>query len=238
MKRFLVTWRNRDTQRTHPVGALYVDGVFAFKYLDRLPGDFRPFINFPHFDQQYVSKSLFPFFSQRVMDSRRPDYAAYLEALGLPPTATQLDVLGRSGGGRKGDTVEVVAEPAVNRDGSLDHKFLVRGVRYQQGNDDALNNLAEGDPLQLVAQPENQVNPRAQLVCRADGTRLGWMPDALLDYVLGLDSFNRELSVDRVNLEPWPSHMRLVARLRAPSIVGGEAFADLFAHERGVGLSR
>lgn len=71
---------------------------FRFWYLPsagEVP-DFRPFLGFPDVARVYESKHLWPFFSVRVMDARRPDYSSYLQALGLTPGASPLDILSRS----------------------------------------------------------------------------------------------------------------------------------------------
>ena len=131
-----------------------------------MPG-FKPFIGFPDLGRIYRSPRLWPFFGLRVMDRKRPDYETYLRWLGLRPDAAQLDVLSRSGGEQKGDSVYMAEEPVVADDGSTQSIFLVRGSSYAvRAFDaaDAANSLAPGDPLQMADDVDNEANPAALLL--------------------------------------------------------------------------
>jgi hypothetical protein len=216
--RFLVTWRHRDLRRSWPVGVLTAEhGGYLFSYLPTsatTPG-FVPFPNFPALGRVYESRELFPFFSQRVMDPRRSDYEPYLRALALPPDASAVDVLGRANGQRKGDSVLVVREPTIGLSGSLDHSFLVSGVRHVPVFPGAaLERLRDGAELRLRAEPANPTNPAAMHVLGPDNVVLGWVPDALAATAQEASRSDYVLSVLRVNDETWPGHLRLVVRLR------------------------
>lgn len=231
MDRFLVTWRSRASGRTHPVGLLRASGEdHAFSYLPEVAAipDFRPFINFPEYTRVYHSARLFPFFSQRVMHQRRPDYLAYVAALGLPADSSPLQVLGRSNGQRKGDTVQVILEPAIDPDGGLDHAFLLSGARHAPGDaPGVIDHLPEGSALTIRSQSDNQVNPHAQLICTANGEPIGWVPDALLDTVQAVRTGDYQLVAMQVNGRQWPSHMRVVLRLRGSVPPAFQAFTSL-----------
>ena len=218
MNRFLVTWRSRVTQRTHPVGVLTAAPEdYRFEYLSDVGQieDFRAFVNFPDLSREYRSNRLFPFFSQRVMDPRRSDYKAYIAALGLAENASQVDVLGRASGARKGDTVQVILEPRIAPDGGVDHTFLLSGVRHAPGNAPAaIDQLTSGARLTIREQPENRVNPQALLVCTTEDQVLGWVPDALLDFVHQVVSGHYQLTASRVNGSEWPSQLRVVVNLK------------------------
>jgi hypothetical protein len=106
----IVTWRHPQTEITSAVGMLRRDGEkYTFAYSDdvRHVAGFRPLLSFPHYSEVYVSETLFPIFAMRVMSDRRADYAAYLEGLGLPATATAWDQLAASGGRRGSDSLEL-----------------------------------------------------------------------------------------------------------------------------------
>ena len=218
MSRFLVTWRSRDTGRTYPVGLLVVGSSdYRFSYLPGVASieDFREFVNFPDFDRDYRASRLFPFFSQRVMDPRRPDYPAYVSALGLTVDASDLDVLARAGGQRKGDTVQVILEPTIGVGGAVDHYFLLSGARHAPGDAPALiDGLEQGAALTVRPQPENLVNPNAHLICTTLDQPLGWVPDALLDLAQEVIATDYRLTAAHVNGRQWPSHLRVVARLQ------------------------
>lgn len=218
MSRFLVTWRHRRLRRTYPVGFLTAtDSDFCFSYLLQAattPG-FQPFVNFPDLGRDYRSSRLFPFFSQRVMSRSRPDYLPYLHALGLADDATPIEVLGRSNGQRRGDTVQVILEPKIADDGGVDHIFLVSGVRHATGDesDGRLGQLNAGDLLSLRADPENPANSDALLVCTTRGDQLGWVPDGLLPLAHQVLNQEHQMTIVRVNSVEWPSHLRVLVRL-------------------------
>ncbi|HEV7207271.1 MAG TPA: hypothetical protein VGN54_00880 [Mycobacteriales bacterium] len=168
------------------------------------------------------------------MDSRRPDYAAYVAALGLPAYATELNVLSRAGGRRKGDTLEVVAEPDVTAAGAVDHSFLVRGIGHLEGNQPALHSLTNGASMFITAQPDNAVNPNALRVCTSGGSPVGWVPDALLHITHEVIENAYQLTAARANGPDWPNHMRLVVRLRGHVPPGFEPFGEVMSHQQTV----
>lgn len=134
VRRFGIAWRNRVRRSIHDVAVLDVDaGAYRFQYLAEVAASvdgFRPFIGFPDINRVYESTRLWPFFDLRVMDRKRPDYPQYLRWLGLPPDADRIDVLSRSGGEQKGDTVSLAEAPHIGVDGATQTTFLVRGSSY------------------------------------------------------------------------------------------------------------
>lgn len=221
VRRFLVTWRDPDARRIAPVGVLTFDGTYRFHYL-RAARDlrsFKAFPNFPELDQEYVSPYLFPFFSARVMDRRRSDFGDYCAALALSQDADDLDLLARSGGWRQGDRVAVTEEPAVAVDGSTSYVFLVRGIGHCIGDDDQrealLASLSTGDRLDVVHDKDNKVNRRALLLTTSEGGSIGWVPDALVDYVGAVvGSADGHVTVRHRSGPEQPSYLQLVVEVR------------------------
>lgn len=220
-RRFAVAWRNSSSPSISPIGILkYAESLYRFSYLasaESIP-EFRPLVGFPDLHRVYAAASLFPFFAQRVMDWRRPDFASYLTALGLAETASDLDVLGRSGGRRKGDTIHVMEQPSIELSGATSCDFLVQGIRHSPAGSEAtsaaLAELVAEDALRLLPEPGNPVNPKAMLVVTADGVAIGWVPDLLLEYVSAmLQAGPPSLTVRRANGRDMPWHLRVVARL-------------------------
>src|SRR5262245_24004019 len=121
-----VLWRHPISRKTFPVGRLAAHrfedlSIFEFVYLrgalDAHQEGFRPFLSFPQLERAYRSERLFPFFENRLMPSKRPEYNAYLYALGLEPqTASPIAVLARSGGTRQTDQLEVFPMPRRDRE--------------------------------------------------------------------------------------------------------------------------
>ncbi|MDP5185499.1 hypothetical protein QOZ88_22935 [Blastococcus sp. BMG 814] len=188
---------------------------YSFTYL---PGaaaveGFRPFIAFPEFNRQYQSARLWAFFALRTMDPHRPDYLRYLTWLGLESGADPLDVLSRSGGERKGDSVQLVERPAIAPGGSTSSVFLARGARYatrQHGSAPSVDALREGDPLRIKTDTGNPANPRALYLTDRIGSPFAWVPDLLIRYVEALVSKGGELKVLRNNGPECPWHLRVL----------------------------
>lgn len=211
----LVTCQDPHTRRYEAVGVLSrARGTYYFRYLDgarELPA-FLPFLGFAELEQEYQSQHLFPLFAERVLDDARPDRMSLFQALDLVETAGPMEFLARSGGRRAGDTIELLPIPDI--DGRRTQcTFLVHGVRYQPGAADAIDHLTTGQALDLVPEPDNEHDPRAVLVT-TDGTRLGWVPNPLLDYVHAIMSTGDvRLTVVRANPSEFGHHMRLLVRI-------------------------
>lgn len=207
-ERLLVSRQDPETRRFSRVGVLAREGhEFVFTYD---PDATRALPGLP-LGREHRSSSLFPIFLERVMDPHRPERAQTLEQLGLPIDAGPLAVLAVSGGRRTGDTYELTPLPSP---GPVRLPFLVHGIRYLDADERAqIDSLKRGEQLELVCEPDNEVNSRALLVTRS-GLRLGYVPDPLLEYVHDIVQQQHELVVERVNPPEAGFHMRLLAVLR------------------------
>jgi hypothetical protein len=230
-RRFIVAWRNTARPEISPVGALRYDSeAFEFWYLPEASQavDFRPFLGFPDLEQVYRSKFLWPFFALRVMDRRRPDYLEYVTSLGLTPDASQLDILSRTGGERKGDSVQVIEEPYADADGATECTFLIRGSRYatkQYGTEFRSRELAPGDLLLLDPDHTNVVNPNALLVVTQEREPIGWVPDMLISYAQTVEaSGSSVLALVRNNGPDAPWHLRFLVCLAGRVPIGYRPF--------------
>jgi hypothetical protein len=219
VRRFMVVWQDPESRLFQHVGTLTADpaGEYRFAYEPEVGtiDSFRPFPAFPELDRIYRSEALFPFFSNRVMSARRPDYDEYLDALGLTrDQADPVELLARSGGTRATDTVQVVAEP-VRDDGVEVTRFLVSGCRHVPGAAERIERLQAGQELAIRPEPDNPQDERALLLDVTSGQAIGWVPRYLLDYVhkhLGQGEDLR-VYVDRVNGPEASWHMRVLARM-------------------------
>jgi hypothetical protein len=220
VRRFAVAWRNRQRRVITPVGVLdHWAGEYRFQYLDGV-GDsvegFRPFIGFPDLNHVYESDRLWPFFDLRVMDRKRPDYPQYVRWLGLTVEASRVDILSRSGGERKGDSVLLAESPAVADDGATEAIFLVRGVSYairQHGTEAVAESLQAGDRVAVADDSTNEANPRALLLEASDGARVGWIPDLLVEYAHQVRSSGGLVELLQNNGPAAPWHTRLLVRM-------------------------
>lgn len=215
---FIVVWQHPQTRTFARVGRLEVHGEsYRFRY-DEAAADvdgFEPFLAFPELDRTYEAAKLFPFFSNRVLSPRRPDYPVYLERLGLD-TSDPVEILARSGGGRATDTVHLVPEPTLTAEGCIELRFLASGVRHADPDGTHLSSVAPGDLLTLHDDVGNPVNHRGILLDTTSGEEVGWVPDYLLDTVRNLrESYTVQVIADVVNGPDAPAHLRLLCLLRA-----------------------
>lgn len=216
-RRFAVAWRNRVLRERFPVGVLEYDHeTYRFEYLPDVAisaEGFRPFVGFPDLYGLYESPRLWPFFSLRVMDRKRSDFAEYVRWLGLPPDASVLDILSRSGGEQKGDSVSMAEAPAIAPDGRTSAEFLIRGASYAVrsfGTECVANGLIEGDRLNIVDDSDNEANPNALLFETSDGSAIGWVPDLLIDYVRDVRVSGGSAHILQNNGLQAPWHARLL----------------------------
>lgn len=203
-----------------PIGLLEdLGSSYRFRYVQGVNSvdDFRPVIGFPELHRVYASGSLFPFFSQRVLQSDRPDFAEYLDLLKLPATASEWELLARSGGTRKGDRYELLNEPVVDRSGRASVSFFVRGLRFspagQEQTEARVSALQPAEELALRDEPLNEVNHAARQICDENGFVLGWVPDLLLPCIRAGETDAWTARVAGVNPTTSPWHLRLLVSL-------------------------
>jgi hypothetical protein len=240
--RFVVAWQHPDRRSIEPVGFLTYDGhIYRYSYIrNALNVDgFQPLLGFPDLYRGYSAQDLFPLFAQRAMDPRRPDFERYLKHLGLEGDQGPLEQIARSQGRRQGDTIQLLPVPQAH--GELTFLFLVNGVRHvpdralvldgrevhatRQQVEDVLKELKRGDVLGLVREPQNPVNPLA-VVVTASLTPVGWVPDLLVEDLQRLMGHVKvTVTVEHVNGQDAPWHLRLLARLRASQAAGFQFFA-------------
>lgn len=186
----LVTWQNAQSRRYLLMGHLAQtrEGVFEFNYYPRVEEQegFRAIPGFPDASATYTSTVLFPLFSSRLMSGRRSDRAEWLASHGLDEDSSDLTVLGRSLGQRVADRFEFYPEPAVDLSTQTVYAEIpLHGLRYHPEGQAALANgrLRANDPLDVVREPHNPHDHRALGIHLRDGTKVGFVPSPLLDYL-------------------------------------------------------
>lgn len=225
-RRFLVLWQHPQTRAFHRIGLLSRSPQgYRFGYEPTVEGiaGFAPLANFPDTASEYESVDLFPVFANRVMTTRRDDYAHYVAALGLGPSPEPFEVLARTLGTRATDRIQVLPLPDAAPDGHVQLVFLVHGIRHVDPDGMRLAQLSAGDPLYLAPDDNNPANQQALLVGAHPGatrlTALGYVPDVLVVLVRELMATDPRLSVQVERINPraglLPESMRLLARLDA-----------------------
>ena len=249
-----VVWQDSASRRYFPVGRLRrreeaPEKFYEFVYtrgvdVARQSG-FEPFLAFPEIGQEYLSTQLFPFFLNRLLPTSREDYPDYVNRLGLSShSASEMEILARSGGRRATDSIELFAPP--RRENSADgqkqvlvYLFLAHGTRHMRECARTLiqTHLDAGAPLHAVHDLQNRVDPRALVLRTGDYCCVGFIPRYLLDDVWKLLENGDQLSVtvEQINRPPAPVQQRVLCRLSAEARCGflpcsGEEFQSV-VHE-------
>lgn len=233
----LVLWQHPETREFVPIGRLQYDGqTFTFVYT-RAAGavdDFRPLPGLADLHRAYVSDRIPTVFGQRVMEPQRPDYADYLQTIGLDPEhATPWEQIVHSGGMRAGDTLQFMQVPTV-LNGRARSRFLANGLRHMceaphtisgrtmlispEEHESALRRLSAGDEMLVEPEDSNSVDASASLLT-TDGIPVGWVPRALSASIRELMTAGAlSVRVVRIGNPTSPPHLRLVVDLdvRAP----------------------
>lgn len=235
-RRLVVCWQHPQTRAIEPVGLLSFDGTaYEFRYLARASEveGFRLLLGFPDVERAYRSPELFPFFAQRVMDPRRPDFARHLAGLALSDDDfSPWELLARTQGRREGDTIVLYPLPRGGEDGWTCF-YLVHGIRHLAAKsvpidgetfgpysaeelEDVLEELHAGDTLRLAPEPSNDWSPSAMLVLDPKGRPLGYLPELFSESVglAHLDGTVRN-TVERVNPPEAGWHLRILVRLES-----------------------
>jgi len=221
-----VSWRSPRTRSIHPVGRLiYRDelGLYEFVYirqaLNATKEGFLPFLEFPDLLRVYLSQELFPLFANRVLPNKRPEFGDYTDALGLTAgTAHPMLILARTGGRRETDQIEMFPIPLPDVDtGAYVTHCLIRGIKYvpQPFVDQRIARLQKDEPLFVMWDFQNEVDPTALAVRTSDHVFLGYMPAYLTRDVLKINASCSKcrVFVERVNLPPAGVHHRLLCRV-------------------------
>jgi len=228
LDQLIVTWQDPSSRRYFPVGRLSrVEGrngaIYLFVYTKGIAEasehGFQPFPAFPDDNKPYRGAELFPFFANRLVPESRDDRRDFITSLGLDPdTASPLEVLARSGGRRATDSVEILAIPRSDAEGTyLTYFFLSHGLRHMPEFAEGLaKQLSSGDRLYIMHDLQNPVDPRALLLRTEDNCPVGFLPRPLLDDTWKLLDRKEEVAVfvERVNPPPLPIQQRVLCKMQ------------------------
>jgi hypothetical protein len=228
MKALYIAWQDPQTRYWYTVGRLsrengmycfiYTQGALKsqrFKYLGRMH-DLR---------QIYWSHELFPLFSNRILDSSRPEYPEYLQWLALDSKNQNdpLQLLARSGGKRATDELCVYPHPEINERGEIELFFLSHGLRYLNSSAlERINQLQSGDHLMLCRENDNAHDRYALLLETEEPVTVGYCPRYLCRV---METSDVKLTVERVN-QNAPIQFRLLCRAVFTPPLGFDMFAD------------
>lgn len=232
-----VSWRSQETRCIHPVARITFhpdQKRYEFAYIRsaetaRTQG-FLPFLEFPDLFRRYYSQKPFPLLSNRLTPPSRPGYPGFLASLGLPESAHPMQILGRTGGQRTTDQIELFPVPTPDADGCYFTHCLIRAIRYmpQPATEVRIASLATGEQLFVMWDVQNPVDRHAITVRTGDYHNVGFLPAYLTGdaWKLNADCGTLTVYVDRVNPPPAEVHHRLLVRVTACWPTGFCPFAD------------
>ena len=149
-----LAWQDKESSHQwFPVGRL--DAIaersrYRFRYTGgalraQRDAGFPLLIEFPSLEKEYWSSELFPLFSNRVINSKRPDLGDYLRALDLVHETDPLEILAVSGGRRATDSYEVFPEIKKRMTGvSLADSSCTAGVTSTRKRNVGSTNCRQG----------------------------------------------------------------------------------------------
>lgn len=220
----------------HPVAKLTTMDDDSYK-LNYTNGAKHPrFVAFPRMtdlDKEYKSNTLFPFFKNRIMPERRPEYSSMLEWTGLEnEDFDPLSLLAISGGARKTDNFRIISIPE-NQNGTYEFKFFVSGVRYLDLIEKSvIENLLPGQGLGYAHDDENKNDGDAIILLnKKNSIKIGYYPRYLNKDFRKLENLNLFTSkisifVVKVNIAA-PEQYRLLCKMTTSWPDGFEPFRSL-----------
>ena len=178
-----VVWKDMVTRARTVIGELSKNGKYEFKY--DLKGveqakkmGFSLLVAFPDIDKVYESQELFPVFSSRLPDKRRPDIRKVLQRYNLD-CYDQFELLRNSMGRLPIDGLEF-ADPIFLDDLNATRQFYLAGSRHYNICDsnlcELIIDLEVGQKLILHKEPENSYDPYAVGVFNSNNNLLGYIP--------------------------------------------------------------
>lgn len=232
MKRLFVATQNSLTREWVPVAELQeVEAGYELRYTKgatRVPG-FSGLGRMQELDKIYASRTLFPFFSNRLISKSRPEYRDYLRWLDLESGPTSpMQVLAITGGSRATDNYEIVAPPKAEN-GLLRLEFFTRGLRYlPKTTVDQIMSLANGERAFLMRDVQNERDAGALAIRTADPNVMmaGYVPKyycAGISRLLEQSPESVRAKIKRVNPDA-PLDMKLLLSLEANVPDGFDVF--------------
>lgn len=217
-----LAWQDPETRDWHVVGLLTeLSGEYVFEYTKgaQASNNFIPFSGMGDLSNKYISTELFPLFYNRLLSPNRPEYPNFIKWLGLPTDASAVEVLGRSGGLRGTDNLEMFSRIEVEEDDSFEHIFFAHGLGYLTPSaGERVNSLQPGDELLLCLDCQNVYDEHAVIIRATKPAEIiGYVPRYLAQSIsmfLAEEKQCIHVSVEALSNEA-PANYKLMCKLSA-----------------------
>lgn len=200
MKSIFLAWQapenTSESKAWYPIGrldAISNEGLesYRFRYThgaERAQREvgFNPLVSFPKLAKDYTSEKLFALFHNRIISSKREDFADYIDWLGLTKEqADPLSILSVSEGLRVTDNLQTVPKVEQSEDGSFRLRFFSHGLRHlNEASRNRAKNLKAGDELRVLIEANNPATTLAIPLLDEDYVMVGWAPRYLVHDLL------------------------------------------------------
>lgn len=213
-----IAWQDPETRLWHTVGQLRrQDALYRFDYTRgaRASSRFKYLGRMLDLDKSYYSHELFPLFSNRILNSSRPEYPDYVRWLAMNPDIENdpMQLLARSGGQRATDELYIYSQPEINNLGEMELFFLSNGLRYlDKSSLERVLQLKSGDRLILNEEDDNTHDSSALRLETDDRIKAGYCPRYLnKDLRRIMKNTKVALTVERLNPNA-PIQFRLLCK--------------------------
>lgn len=220
-----LAWRSPKEKEWHVVGMLVEsksneESLFTFKYTKGAIGsaDFIPFRGMEDIKKVYKSENLFPLFNNRLLSKKRPEYPTFLEWLGLDDETSKIDLLGRSGGIRGTDQLQMFKRVEFYNDGTFEHIFFSHGLRHLSDmTKKRVLSLRTGEELFFCIDIQNDYDENAVLIRSENPVEaVGYCPRYLANDILSLLKENKNsvrAFVESISYDA-PTNYQLMCKLK------------------------
>jgi len=214
MTKAFVVWQDKETRQWFTVGCLeQIENQYTFRYTvgAKKSPRFQPFPNMDRLERAYVTRDLFPIFSNRLLPQSRPEHPDFIRWLKLEGQNPQdIVLLARSEGQRETDSITLHACPEKDATGRYRCIFFSHGLRHgyrPENAEERLKTLQADDRLFPAFDVQNRKDPEAILLRTDDPIQfMGYCPRYLAQDFKKLqrDAKDFRIVVARVNLDAPP----------------------------------
>lgn len=218
MSDIFVIWRDPQTTMLEPVAKVcFSEEKYWLSYTKgALNTRFSAFPRMDLKEKKYSSTDLFPFFKNRLISDRRPEFQKLLSWLDMDKARYDpLELLSVTGGTKKTDNFRVVKTPLKTEDNKYRIKFFVSGIAYTSTEaKEAILNLSRGESLSYEFENNKNDLNAITIACEKSSLKLGYYPRYLnedLKKLINLNSSGLAPSIKVIKVNPdAPDQYRLL----------------------------
>lgn len=183
-KSIYLAWRAHDEYKTWaPIGRLdrWGKNLYFFSYTKgaRQVG-FKPFSGMENIEAVYRSDKMFSMFTNRLLDSKRPEYQSVLSWSGFDDEIhpDPLAILEVTEGRRSTDYFEVFPLPIPDNTGLYKFRFFLHGIEKLSGlSKERVEKLQSGERLLCMLDVQNSYDSNAVALRTEDDRQIvGYLP--------------------------------------------------------------